>query len=69
MNKMDVTCPGCGAGFRRLELSSQPGSKGEYHCPACDTTLEKLDAEHLIIYRLTIQPERPQPRWRGHSAA
>lgn len=69
MNKMDVTCPSCGAGFRRLELSSQPGSKGEYHCPACDTALEKLDGEHLIAYRLTIQPERPQPRWRGHSAA
>lgn len=57
MQKADVTCPSCGAGFRRLELSSKPGTKGEYRCPACNTELEKLDGEHLVAYRLTIQPE------------
>lgn len=57
MQKADVTCPTCGAGFRRLELWSQPGSKGEYRCTACDTELEELDGEHLVAYRLTIQPK------------
>lgn len=38
-------------------MISQRGSKGEYNCPACDTTLEKLDGEQLVVYRLTIQPK------------
>jgi hypothetical protein len=52
-----VTCPQCGAGFRRLELTSQPGTKGEYDCPVCDTPMEIFDGDHLVIYRLTIQPK------------
>lgn len=62
MKKTDVTCPSCGAGFRRLELWSEPGTKDEYHCPACDYLLEAFDGERLIVYRLTIQPERPSSR-------
>ncbi|MBR0692746.1 hypothetical protein JQ553_05890 [Bradyrhizobium lablabi] len=56
MKKADVTCPHCGAGFRRLELSTASGDKGEYHCPVCDTALEQFDGDKLIAYRLTIQP-------------
>jgi transposase-like protein len=56
MKKGDVTCPNCGAGFRRLELSSQVGAKGEYRCPACDMALEVMDGSKLVAYRLTIQP-------------
>jgi hypothetical protein len=56
MRKGDVTCAKCGAGFRRLELSSQPGETGEYQCPACGNTLEVFDGSKLIAYRLTIHP-------------
>jgi hypothetical protein len=52
----DVTCPECGAGFRRLELTSRAGTRGEYRCPACDAVLEKFDGGVLVAYRLTIQP-------------
>lgn len=45
MIKGDATCPGCGAGFRRIELSSERGGKGEYRCPACDEVLEVLPGE------------------------
>lgn len=58
MRKSDVTCPCCGAGFRRLELWSEPGSNGEYRCPVCETALEVFDGSMLIAYRLTVQPER-----------
>jgi DNA-directed RNA polymerase subunit RPC12/RpoP len=56
MKKGDVICSECGAGFRRLELTSQPGSKGEYRCPACGEVLEKFDGSAFVAYRLTIQP-------------
>jgi hypothetical protein len=56
MKKDDVTCPRCGAGFRRLELASGSGNRGEYRCPVCDTTLELFDGDKLVAYRLTIQP-------------
>ena len=56
MKKDDVTCPQCGAGFRRLELPFKQGTKGEYRCPACETVLEKFDGSTLVAYRLTIQP-------------
>jgi predicted Zn finger-like uncharacterized protein len=56
MRKSDVTCPECGAGFRRIELTSEPGQQGQYRCPACDTVLEAFDGNHLVAYRLTIQP-------------
>jgi transposase-like protein len=56
MQKSDVVCCECGAGFRRLELSSQRGEKGEYRCPACHSRLEIFDGSKLIAYRLTIEP-------------
>jgi hypothetical protein len=56
MIKTDVICSECGAGFRRLELWSQPGQKGEYRCPSCDNPLEVFDGSKLIAYRLTIEP-------------
>ncbi|WFU38882.1 hypothetical protein QA640_31430 [Bradyrhizobium sp. CB82] len=56
MKKSDVICSECDAGFRRLEFWSQPGEKGEYRCPACDTSLETFDGSRLIAYRLTIEP-------------
>ena len=58
MKKGHVTCPECGAGFKRMELSSRRGAKGEYHCPVCSTLLEALDGKNLLEYRLTIQPVR-----------
>lgn len=56
MKKDDVTCGECGAGLRRLELSSRRGTKGEYRCPACGNLLEAFDGKNLVAYRLTIQP-------------
>jgi len=56
MRKGDVTCSECGAGFRRLELWSEPGEKGEYRCPVCHSPLEVFDGSKLIAYRLTIEP-------------
>jgi hypothetical protein len=56
MRKNDVTCRECGAGFRRIELTSEPSVEGQYRCPACDTVLETFDGQKLVAYRLTIQP-------------
>jgi hypothetical protein len=56
MRTDDATCPHCGAGFRRIELWSEPGTKGKYHCPICNTALEIFDGTKLIAYRLTVQP-------------
>jgi transposase-like protein len=56
MKKSDVTCPKCSAGFRRVEIFSQRGTKAEYCCPACDQMLEVFDGDSLVAYRLTIQP-------------
>ncbi|PDT65799.1 hypothetical protein CO683_30290 [Bradyrhizobium ottawaense] len=56
MRKSDVTCSECGAGFRRLELTSERGIECKYHCPACGTLIEACGSDHLIVYRLTVQP-------------
>jgi predicted Zn finger-like uncharacterized protein len=56
MKKGDVTCPECGAGFRRIELLSRPGNEGEYRCAACGHLLEKLPGDRFVAYRLTVQP-------------
>lgn len=56
MKKNDVTCPACGAGFRRLELATPPAIQGEYRCPACDEVVETFDGSMFIAYRMTIQP-------------
>ncbi|MGV7218366.1 hypothetical protein [Bradyrhizobium sp. UFLA05-112] len=56
MKKGDVICPHCKAGFRRLELATEPPTTGEYRCPACDEVVEKFDGLAFVAYRLTIQP-------------
>lgn len=56
MKKSDVTCPECGAGFRRLELQLGPGTTGEYRCPVCHEVLEEFEGNALVAYRMTIQP-------------
>ena len=53
MKMDDVTCSACDAGFRRVELASEPGARGEYRCPVCGKVLEKFDGSALIAYRLT----------------
>lgn len=56
MKKNDVTCSACGAGFRRLQLTTPPPNTGEYRCPACDEVVETFDGRAFIAYRMTIQP-------------
>ncbi len=58
MKTGSAVCSECRAGFRRLELESEPGSKGEYRCPLCDNLLESFDGSMLIAYRLTIIPPK-----------
>jgi hypothetical protein len=58
MKKSDVTCPKCHAGYRRIELTSRPGAKGEYHCVLCDELIEVLDGSTDVAIRLTVQPEK-----------
>jgi predicted Zn finger-like uncharacterized protein len=58
MKKSDVTCPNCHAGYRRIELTSRPGAKGEFRCLLCDHVLETFDGSSDIAIRLTVQPER-----------
>ena len=58
MKKDDVSCPDCRAGFRRIELSSRRGERGEYRCPICDALLEVFDGSTEVAYRLTVQPAR-----------
>jgi transposase-like protein len=58
MRKSDVTCPECGAGYRRIELISVRGTSGEYRCLACDRVIEIFDGSTQIALRLTVQPER-----------
>jgi hypothetical protein len=56
MKKADVICCECGAGFQRMELSSQPGKPGAYCCPACGQVLEQYDGSKLVAYRMTVVP-------------
>jgi transposase-like protein len=56
MMKDDAICPRCNAGFRRMELSTRRGIRGEYRCPICDQLLETFDGSTEIAYRLTIVP-------------
>jgi hypothetical protein len=58
MKKSDITCPACHAGYRRIELTSRPGIKGEYRCLFCNEVLENLDGSTDVAIRLTVQPER-----------
>jgi transposase-like protein len=56
MKKSDVTCPQCRAGYRRIELTSKPGTKGEFHCSVCGHLLEAFDGSTCVALRLTVQP-------------
>jgi predicted Zn finger-like uncharacterized protein len=58
MRKSDVTCPECGAGYRRIELISRPGDRGEFRCLVCDHLIEVFDGARIVALRLTVQPER-----------
>ena len=58
MQISDVTCSECNAGYRRLQLSYQPGTTGEYRCRWCDHVLEVFDGSACVAFRLTVQPER-----------
>lgn len=56
MRKSDVTCPECNAGYRRIELASRPGVKGEFRCRVCEYLLEVFDGSTEVALRLTVQP-------------
>jgi predicted Zn finger-like uncharacterized protein len=58
MEKGDLTCPNCRAGFRRISLSSLAGERGEFRCSICDEVLEAYDGSSLVAYRLTVAPRR-----------
>jgi transposase-like protein len=58
MRKSDITCPNCNAGYRRIELTTRPGVKGEYRCLLCDQLLEVFDGSTEIAIRLAVQPEK-----------
>ena len=51
MKKSDLTCPTCHAGYRRIELTSRPGAKGEYRCMFCDQVLERFDGSTDVAIR------------------
>ena len=58
MKRSDVICPKCNAGYRRIELTSRPGMRGEYRCLLCDQLLEVFDGSTDVAIRLTVQPEK-----------
>ena len=58
MKRSDVICPKCNAGYRRIELTSRRGMKGEYRCLLCNQVLEVFDGSTDVAIRLTVQPEK-----------
>jgi predicted Zn finger-like uncharacterized protein len=58
MRKSDVTCPECKAGYRRIELVTSPGTKGEFRCRICSHLLEFFDGSREVALRLTVPPEK-----------
>ena len=58
MKKSDVTCEYCGAGYRRIELTSLQGEPGSYHCLVCKRVLEIFYGSSQVAYRLTGAPVR-----------
>ncbi len=57
MKKSDVTCPACNAGYRRIELTSRRGERGEFRCLLCNHVIELLDGSTEVAIRLTVPPE------------
>jgi predicted Zn finger-like uncharacterized protein len=58
MRKSDVTCPKCRTGYRRIELATRPGKRGEFRCLVCDHVIELFDGSREVALRLTVVPER-----------
>jgi predicted Zn finger-like uncharacterized protein len=58
MRKSDLSCPQCHAGYRRVELVSRKGAKGEFRCLLCNHVIEVLDGDTDVAIRLTVQPEK-----------
>jgi transposase-like protein len=58
MRTSDVMCPNCGSGYRRIELATRPGNRGEFRCLLCDEVLELFDGAHEVAIRLTVQSSR-----------
>lgn len=58
MKKSDIACPECKAGYRRIELVSIGGPRGEYRCLLCNHVLEVFDGSTEVAIRLTVQPEK-----------
>jgi predicted Zn finger-like uncharacterized protein len=58
MKKSDVACPECNAGYRRIELASSPGVRGEFRCRICNHLLELFDGSREVALRLTVPPEK-----------
>jgi transposase-like protein len=58
MRKSDIICPKCNAGYRRIELPTRKGGKGEYRCLLCNHVLEVFDGSTEIAIRLTVHPEK-----------
>ncbi len=58
MRKSDATCPKCKAGYRRIELATRKGTKGEFRCLVCNHVVEVFDGSTEVALRLTIQPEK-----------
>jgi transposase-like protein len=58
MKKSDLSCPTCRAGYRRIELTSRSGAKGEFQCVLCGEVLERFDGSTEVAIRLTVQPEK-----------
>jgi transposase-like protein len=58
MRKSDVICPKCKAGYRRIELMTTPGARGEFRCLLCEQILEVFDGSTEVALRLTVQPEK-----------
>jgi hypothetical protein len=58
MRRSDIICPKCRAGYRRIELTTRKGVKGEFRCLLCEHVLEVFDGSSETAIRLTVQPER-----------
>ena len=58
MWESDIICPECGAGYRRIEIASVNGAKGEYRCLTCNHVLEVFDGDFAVLIRLTVPPKR-----------
>lgn len=58
MKKSDVQCPYCGAGYRRIELTSVRSQPGSYRCLVCKRVMEIFNGSTEVAYRLTVAPVR-----------